>query len=182
MEENDEQFLANPINMNEKSIKNNIENNSKINGIDKIIVYYYSNCCLITIYIFFSIFFIVFPFIFYFLLISLPYKRIFYVDEEETELVAGNQGVFACCMGCVKDKNIYIIKDINKVIIYTESKSYSKEKIVDCELYMTDGNKVEFFKGLTFNDEKLDEVEAFFARHFDIQIVSNSEQKAYTNK
>ena len=181
MEENENLFLANPINVNEKPKNNIFENHGKTNGIDKIDAYYHIDCCLLTIYVFFSFVFIGFPFIFYFLLIRLPYKTIYYIDEEEKELVAGEKGVFGCCMCCVFDKNNYIIKDINKVIIFIESKPNFKKKIVTCEFYMLNGDKQVFFKNLFFKEEKLNEIEDFFGRHFDVQIVDKNDEQIYSN-
>ena len=182
MEENDELYLANPIKVNEKPIINNFENKGKKKGIDKVIAFYDLDCCLITIYLFFSIVFIVFPFFFYFLLFRATYKKILYIDEEETELVECNQGICGCCICCFYDKNTHIIKEINKVILYIESNSNSNRKTVNCELYMVNGEKKEFFKNWRVKEENLNELEAFFRRHFDIQIVDVKEQKAYTNK
>ena len=181
MEENEAQFLANPINVNEKPKNNIFENRGKTNGIDKIDAYYHLDCCLLTIMLFFSFAFICFPFIFYFLLIRVPYKTIYYIDEEEKEIVVGNKGVLGCCMCCVFDKNNYIIKDINKVIIFIESKLNFKKKIVTCEFYKVNGDKQVFFKNLDIKEEKLNEIEAFFGRHFDIQIVNNNDEQVYSN-
>ena len=75
MEENDELYLANPINVNEKPIINNFENKSKKKGIDKVIAFYDLDCCIITIYLFFSIVFIVFPFFFIFYYLELLIKK-----------------------------------------------------------------------------------------------------------
>ena len=47
---------------------------------------------------------------------------------------------------------------------------------------MVNGEKKEFFKNWRVKEENLNELEAFFRRHFDIQIVDVKEQKAYTNK
>ena len=130
---------------------------------------------------FLSFVFICFPFFFYFLLIRAPYKTIYYKDEEEKEIVAGNQGVLGCCMCCIFNKKNHIIKEINKVIIFIESKPNSNKKIVTCEFYMLNGEKQVFFKNLAFKEEKLNEIEAFFGRHFDIQIVDNNDQQIYSN-
>ena len=97
---------------------------------------------------FLSFVFICFPFFFYFLLIRAPYKTIYYKDEEEKEIVAGNQGVLGCCMCCIFNKKNHIIKEINKVIIFIESKPNSNKKIVTCEFYMLNGDKQGFFKNL----------------------------------
>ena len=182
MEENDELFLANPINVNEKPKINNFENEVKIKGIDKIIAFDETNCCMVIFLLFVSILFIWLPFVFYLFLFRISLKKIFYIDEEETELVFGNQGLFGCCICCVFNRKTYIIKEINKVILYKEPKPNSKKKIVNCEFYMVDGSKQDFFQNWPFKDEKLNELEAFFRRHFDIQIVDRSEQNVYTNK
>ena len=106
-----------------------------------------------------------------------------YEDKDAlTVLVECNQGICGCCICCFYDKNTHIIKEINKVILYIESNSNSNRKTVNCELYMVNGEKKEFFKNWRVKEENLNELEAFFRRHFDIQIVDVKEQKAYTNK
>ena len=180
MGENETLFLANPINANEKPTNQIFGNHGKINGIDKIDVYY-QDCFSLTLMFIFSILFIWFPVVLYILLVKAPYKTIYYIDEEEKELVAGNQGVLGCCMCCIFNKKNHIIKEINKVIIFIESKPNSNKKIVTCEFYMLNGDKQVFFKNLVFKDEKLNEIEAFFGKHFDIQIVDNNDEQIYSN-
>ena len=181
MEENEAQFLANPINVNEKPKNNIFENRGKTNGIDKIDAYYHLDCFSLTLMFIFSILFIWFPIVFYLLLVKVPYKTIYYIDEEEKELVAGNKGVLGCCLCCIFNKKIHIIKEINKVIIFIETKPNSNKKIVTCEFYMINGDKQVFFKNLDIKEEKLNEIEAFFGRHFDIQIVDNNGEQVYSN-
>ena len=143
-----------------------IENNEK--DIDEFVIKYYYGCCIAFILIFSSLIFLWFPFLPYWYLIHIPFKKVIVLDKKKKTIIIGDRGIFNCC--CVYNKITYFLKDIKNAKILVSSRDdpkigFSKLYFINGYIYSQNNECRTLFSDIAYTKEKYDKFVSVFKKY-----------------
>ena len=146
-----------------------IESND--NGIDEIEICSYLNCCLLFIFVTVSIVSLWCPFVFYFLLIHIPLRKVVAIDKRTKTLILGGRGIIKCCCSCcISDRKTYFLNEIKNVKIQVTSikdpkVGFGKLYFINGYIYSQNDECETLFSNIEYTNETYNKLVSFFQKY-----------------
>ena len=144
---------------------------SNDNGTDEIEISSTLNCCLVFIFVTVSIMILWCPFVFYFLLIHIPFRKVVAIDKRTKTLILGWRGIIKCCCSCcISDRKTYFLNEIKNVKIQVTSikdpkVGFGKLYFIDGYIYSQNDECETLFLNIEYTNETYNKLVSFFQKY-----------------